>query len=379
MYMLGKRTKVLFLMLVCVVVIAATSCTFDNQHGVDAKPVGELLRENGYEASDTGWLELLKDDQRSAIKKAYEKDKTAGYEGSQGDWMAMQLYCHTNQDGAAIIIMPDGTEFTVAPNSYFVADADDADDASAEVPTTSDNEDAKSGLPSPKEEWQPVLTDEQNAVIDMAYESSVASGYEGSRDEWLSSEVAAHYNRSGDIVVTMPDGEDFTVVTQKDNASSSNSSGSVAAKDDRSEAASSANTAGARFVVEGQKAKPGTMAVPVTVRVENNPGILGMALSVSYDPEILTLKDAESGEAVKSVLTMSHSKNLESGCVIAWDGVEIADDDVHDGAVLRLYFDVSPDAKPGVYPVTVSSEGSVVNNSLQEIEVTVQDGNVVVE
>ena len=79
----------------------------------------------------------------------------------------------------------------------------------------------------------------------MAYEAGVASGYGGTRDEWMSSEVSARYNRSGDVVVSMPGGEDFTVVVKKDNASDSKSGYQAVQGGKVGEAGTSANAAGA--------------------------------------------------------------------------------------------------------------------------------------
>jgi hypothetical protein len=163
-----KWTKVLVLTLICLVAIAQASCAFGYQRGTNMKTVGELLRQNGYEPSDTSWLEVLTDEQQSAIRDAYETDRSAGYEGSQGDWMAEQLHCRVDQNKEVAVVMPDGTEFTVSPSDYFYGGSNGA---SSESNPAGDSVDAKNGLPSPREEWQPLLTPEQNAAIDISYEA----------------------------------------------------------------------------------------------------------------------------------------------------------------------------------------------------------------
>jgi Na+-translocating ferredoxin:NAD+ oxidoreductase RnfG subunit len=54
--------------------------------------------------------------------------------------------------------------------------------------------------------WINRLNDEQKAELDIAYEASVKDGYKGSLDEWVATEVQAHLNDSGNVVVVLPDG-----------------------------------------------------------------------------------------------------------------------------------------------------------------------------
>lgn len=125
------------------------------------------------------------------------------------------------------------------------------------------------------------------------------------------------------------------------------------------------------------KAASGAKEVEVAVSVRNNPGILGMALSCKYDDSVMTLKSVENGEAVSNVLTLSKSKTLESGCTFAWDGIEIKKDDVKDGNILIMHFEISDSAKSGKYPIEFTyEEDSIVDNNLNSVSVEVVNGNV---
>ena len=51
---------------------------------------------------------------------------------------------------------------------------------------------------------------------------------------------------------------------------------------------------------------------------------------------------------------------------------------VKDGVILTLYFDIAQDAQKGVYPVSVRVGSSAVNGDLEKVDITIQDGAVVV-
>ena len=129
------------------------------------------------------------------------------------------------------------------------------------------------------------------------------------------------------------------------------------------------------IVVSSVAAKPGDTDVEVKVRIQNNPGVLGMILSISYDDETLTLKDAVNGEAVRDVLSMTKSGKFASPCRFLWDGQEITAEDIKDGEILSLKFDVSADAGDGSYPITVTyTSGDIIDNDFQSVNLAVKSG-----
>ena len=88
-------------------------------------------------------------------------------------------------------------------------------------------------------------------------------------------------------------------------------------------------------------AKPGT-TVEYNVSIENNPGILGAILTLTYDND-LTLISAESGE-VFSNLAMTKPGKLVSNGKFIWDGHDISEDAILDGNILKLTFKVAHNA-----------------------------------
>lgn len=112
--------------------------------------------------------------------------------------------------------------------------------------------------------------------------------------------------------------------------------------------------------------------VTMNVIIENNPGIAGAELVLSYH-EKLTLISAESGEAF-SALTYATPAYLRSPMVFAWDSLEIADKDVKNGVVLTLTFHVAEDAE-GDLPVNISYKaGDIFDRDLQPVELTTENG-----
>ncbi len=118
--------------------------------------------------------------------------------------------------------------------------------------------------------------------------------------------------------------------------------------------------------------------VDIPVKLEGNPGILGLEFSVSYDEGGLELVGADNGEAFKSVLSMTSSPDKSTGCKFAWDGVEVSPNDVKDGSVLVMHFKVKSDAKPGFHSVVLRNQ-MALNNSFDEVALTCEDGGVVVD
>lgn len=129
--------------------------------------------------------------------------------------------------------------------------------------------------------------------------------------------------------------------------------------------------------VESVKASAGDKLVTVRISVKDNPGILGMRFSVSYDESVLTLMGALNGDAVSRILTLTKAKTLCSGCNFVWDGIEIDTEDVKDGTVLELQFRVSDSAAAGNYPITIRyNSGDIVDNDLQKLSPYIQNGYI---
>lgn len=131
------------------------------------------------------------------------------------------------------------------------------------------------------------------------------------------------------------------------------------------------------FTVDKVSAKAGEGSVTVAVRVKNNPGIIGMTLSVEYDEENLTLTDATNGEALKGILNFTSANVLKSGCNFLWDGQDLVKSDIKNGSILYLTFDVSAKAESGSYPIKISyMSGNIIDIDLNPIEFEIEDGSI---
>lgn len=128
------------------------------------------------------------------------------------------------------------------------------------------------------------------------------------------------------------------------------------------------------------KANKDSKNVLYMVRVDNNPGILGMTLKVEYDEKALTLTSAKAGSAVNEVLTFTKANVLCSGCKFVFDGQEIEPNEIKDGEVLILSFDVNSDAASGEYPINLSyDEGDIIDGNLSPLSIDITNGSIVVE
>lgn len=114
--------------------------------------------------------------------------------------------------------------------------------------------------------------------------------------------------------------------------------------------------------------------VTMDIVIENNPGIGGAELIVSYD-EKLTLIKAEPGAAF-SALTFATPSYYRSPMIFAWDSLNVANKDIQDGTILTLTFHVAEDAA-GDLPVNISYEsGDIYDRDLNPVEVHVESSYI---
>lgn len=124
-------------------------------------------------------------------------------------------------------------------------------------------------------------------------------------------------------------------------------------------------------------AKPGEENVTIVLSVENNPGILGMILTLTYDERVMKLNNAVVGKDVDGILDFTKSKVLNSGCSFVWDGVEISPEQISDGEFLVLDFEILKEAPKGEYDVSISyAEGDIIDNNLENLDFSTKSGKV---
>lgn len=131
-----------------------------------------------------------------------------------------------------------------------------------------------------------------------------------------------------------------------------------------------------RLIVVGKEATVG-QETQVQILIQNNPGILGMTLSVYYDEASCTMKEATTGEALEGILDLTASNTLGSGMRLMWDGIDIAQEDVKDGVIANLTFCIADNAPAGKLPITVRCyDGDAVDRDLQSVALQIENGYI---
>lgn len=185
-------------------------------------------------------------------------------------------------------------------------------------------------------------------------------GEKGDKGDSGASIVKAYIDEDGDLILVLSDG---TIIN----------AGPIGTQ------VLQPDVTGTQMYAGTVKVRPGERNVKVILSVKNNPGILGMTLSVKYDQKVLTLKSAENGTAIKDVLTMTTGAVLQSGCKFTWDGENINDNQIKDGDILILTFDVANDVQAGSYDIEFTyNEGDIVDRNLDTVNLNVGKGSIVV-
>ena len=132
------------------------------------------------------------------------------------------------------------------------------------------------------------------------------------------------------------------------------------------------------ITIEEVSAKPGD-EISIDIRIDHNPGVLGMALTAHFDETQLKLLNVETGEVFKDVLDFTSSKELGDGVKFLWDGIDIADSDIKDGVILNMQFKVNDYAKAGKYPITIEYfDGDIVDKNLASITPEIINGYITI-
>lgn len=116
--------------------------------------------------------------------------------------------------------------------------------------------------------------------------------------------------------------------------------------------------------------------VELTISIEDNPGILGLSLTLEYNEALFTLTEAANGSALE-VLDFSAPDTLGSGATFIWDGLYLEEDDIVDGDILTLTFTVSASAPAGEYAILLRA--SAINNDLAPIVIAFESAKIVVK
>ena len=131
------------------------------------------------------------------------------------------------------------------------------------------------------------------------------------------------------------------------------------------------------IIVDTVEAVPGS-EVTVNVSIKNNPGILGATLTLSFG-DGLTLTKATSGDNnAFSAMVLTKPGKLVSPCNFVWDGQELTAEDIKDGSLLALTFQVSEEAKSGkTIPIEISYD--LFDQNLSAVQANVTNGGITVK
>lgn len=141
-------------------------------------------------------------------------------------------------------------------------------------------------------------------------------------------------------------------------------------------AASAAEITDAAIVADKVYAQAGN-AVTVNLSIENNPGILGMTLKVKYDETKVTLTSVENGDTL-SYMTFTTPKNLASGCQLPWDAEDIPADEVKDGVIATLTFEISENvAENEEIEIALSYDnGAIIDGDMTPLSISTVNGKI---
>lgn len=130
------------------------------------------------------------------------------------------------------------------------------------------------------------------------------------------------------------------------------------------------------ITVEKVYAQAGGTAT-VNLSIQDNPGILGMTLKVKYDESKVTLTGVENGDTL-SYMTFTKPKDLSSGCQLPWDAMDVPADQVKDGVIATLTFQVSAAVQQNeLIEISVSyDDGAIIDNEMKPLAVSVENGQI---
>lgn len=119
--------------------------------------------------------------------------------------------------------------------------------------------------------------------------------------------------------------------------------------------------------------------VAIRVMIENNPGIWGMDLKISYDKNALTLTSVNNGDFYQD--SEWTEGNLSSDVyILSYEASGFDNITAESGTLATLNFKVSENASAGDYAVTASyNAGDIINVSFDDIDFNIINGKITVK
>ncbi|MBE7057685.1 MAG: hypothetical protein E7387_01100 [Ruminococcaceae bacterium] len=132
------------------------------------------------------------------------------------------------------------------------------------------------------------------------------------------------------------------------------------------------------ITIENVEAESGE-DVAIKVMIENNPGIWGMDLKISYDKSALTLTSVDNGDFYQASEWTKGNLNADV-YILSYEAGGLDNITTKSGTLAILNFKVSDTAVAGDYAVTAScNDGDIINVSFENVPFTITGGGVTVK
>ena len=107
--------------------------------------------------------------------------------------------------------------------------------------------------------------------------------------------------------------------------------------------------------------------ISIVVSIENNPGIWGMDLRISYDKTVMTLTSVENGDFYQNSEWTEGNLNADV-YILSYEASGFDDITTASGTLATLNFKIKDNAAPGTYNVSATyNPGDIINVSFDDI------------
>lgn len=122
-------------------------------------------------------------------------------------------------------------------------------------------------------------------------------------------------------------------------------------------------TTDAKIIVDGVVCSSGAGSVKVPIKIEKNPGVASVRLTVNYDESKMKLVGVEDGGILG---TAAHSKSYHNGYILSWENDTVTSDFKADGIIATLEFSLVDNVSEGDYPISVTYNYN--NNDIMNVK-----------
>ena len=119
--------------------------------------------------------------------------------------------------------------------------------------------------------------------------------------------------------------------------------------------------------------------ISIVVSIENNPGIWGMDLRISYDKTVMTLTSVENGDFYQNSEWTEGNLNADV-YILSYEASGFDDITTASGTLATLNFKIKDNAAPGTYNVSATyNPGDIINVSFDDINFDISNGSITVK